>query len=469
MSFDIKQLIAEGYTVICDTNVFLNIYRYSPEFSDFALRCMQAVFSSIMLPSTVKYEFLKHYKACYDAMKKRVRKVSNDANSTIKDAARKVLRICDNLRVLKYANYSELKNDLSEKFDELIDISEKFFEDRHILDLIANPWNGKNLVYELVEHTIACGQVMSPVTQEEIYQICEEGEKRYKADPPIPPGFKDAKDKDGVKKYSDLIIWKEIIKYAKTASTNVIFVTDDVKSDWWTNINNQIDFHPQLIKEFESETGKKILPFTSTSFLDDVSRSYHIPQTDAVEIALRITDTDYFERVCDTVFESVADSLIFSGEKYIDPSAHIGSYGLDELEITESTFVSAEQITRLQDTIIYLFVFRITAEATSSDYWCRDDETKEILLAPTGSHTFEGEITVQVIREADMYLDFEADNDFESAMIVSGNLIETSFEPLYEEDEHGEDIYNVCPDCGREMNIENDGGNGFCTECAPNH
>lgn len=46
---------------------------------------------------------------------------------------------------------------------------------------------------------------MTSVTQEEIYQICEEGERRYKTDPQTPPGFKDAKNKDGVRKYSDLI------------------------------------------------------------------------------------------------------------------------------------------------------------------------------------------------------------------------------------------------------------------------
>ena len=34
---------------------------------------------------------------------------------------------------------------------------------------------------------------MTSVTQEEIYQICEEGERRYKTDPQTPPGFKDAK------------------------------------------------------------------------------------------------------------------------------------------------------------------------------------------------------------------------------------------------------------------------------------
>lgn len=29
--------------------------------------------------------------------------------------------------------------------------------------------------------------------------------------------------------------------------------------------------------------------------------------------------------------------------------------------------------------------------------------------------------------------------------------------------------YNTCPDCGKEISFESDGGNGFCINCASNH
>ena len=32
-----------------------------------------------------------------------------------------------------------------------------------------------------------------------------------------------------------------------------------------------------------------------------------------------------------------------------------------------------------------------------------------------------------------------------------------------------EETYTTCPECGRSISIENDGGNGFCKDCAPNH
>ena len=83
----------------------------------------------------------------------------------------------------------------------------------------------------------------------------------------------------------------------------------------------------------------------------------------------------------------------------------------------------------------------------------------------------EGKIQVEVIREADMYLDFEGDDGFEKATIIDGKLKETNFQPLFEtdDDEYVEGAYNICPDCGCKINFENDGGNGFCVNCAPNH
>lgn len=471
MPVDIKKLIEENHIIICDTNVFLHIYRYSPEFSEFALRCMQAIYPSIVIPSTVRYEFLKHYRANFAKMAKRVHRVSEDTKSQISNVARKVLKMCDNLQALQYPDIEDLRYELSNKFDELLSIPITFFEDRTILDFIANPWDGNDLVYKLVEKMINNEQLMMAVTQEEIYQICEEGERRYKAEPQIPPGFKDAKNKDGVRKYSDLIMWKEILRYAKNQAVNVIFVTDDVKSDWWIENGRQKIFHSYLVKEFERETGMKIVPLTSLDFFAAISTFYNISQTDAVEIALRMTDADYFERVNEAVFDNISDTLSLSAEDYIEPSSHIGTNGIDELEIIDQEFISAEQIQRDQDAITYVFKFQVEAEATSFDYWGHDDDLKEILLVPTGSHTFKGTISVEVIREADMYLDFIADDGFEKSTIISGNLKEIEFQPLFEEepDEYLADAYNTCPDCGNRINFENDGGNGFCTNCAPNH
>lgn len=79
----------------------------------------------------------------------------------------------------------------------------------------------------------------------------------------IPPGFKDGKTKDGIDKYNDLILWKEVLKYCRENDKNLIFVTDDVKPDWWTGDGTKKEFHSLLIKEFKEVTCKDILALNS--------------------------------------------------------------------------------------------------------------------------------------------------------------------------------------------------------------
>jgi len=468
---DIKQLIEnENYIVICDTNVYLNIYRYSPEFSEFAIQCMQTVKSSIILPSTIRLEYLKHYRSEFGSMKKKVKKAGAETKKQIESSREKVIKTCDTLNALQYPDILDLRDSLENKFSELDTLLNDFFQDRNVLELISGSWGDTDLVFELVEQITTAKQIMLPVTQEDIYRICEEGEKRYKAQPPIPPGFMDEKRKDGVRKYSDLILWKEIIRYAKDNQKNVILVTNDVKPDWWPSINNERQFHPELIKEFEKDTSQKIIAYCSSDFFIELSKSYDIQKTDSIEIALRITDNDYFSRVNEQVFDRVYNILSLSGEEYIETfSAHVGSEGIDELEITEYEFLLAEQVDRDENNITYVFEYNVTAEATSFEYWGRDDDSKEIILSPGASHQFKGNIKVEVVREADLFLDFESDNGFETAEILEGNLVETDYQPYFEEDEPLDGAYTSCPDCGCQINLENDGGNGFCSMCAHEH
>jgi hypothetical protein len=101
--------------------------------------------------------------------------------------------------------------------------------------------------------------------KEELESIIKEGEERYKNE--IPPGFKDIEKKNN-EKYSDLITWKSIIEFARQ-KTNIVLVLDDKKEDWWYIVNGKtVGPLPRLIKEFESETNRKILIYRSEQFYE---------------------------------------------------------------------------------------------------------------------------------------------------------------------------------------------------------
>ena len=113
----------------------------------------------------------------------------------------------------------------------------------------------------------------------------------------------------------------------------------------------------------------------------------------------------------------------------------------------------------------YMSSPRVTREGTSFEYWGRDEDTRDVIRSDGRDHVFKGTIVVQVQREAEVFLDFEDDNSFETALIIDGSLEEMEYTDRPEPP--GELGY--CPDCGAPLNVENDGGNGFCVNCAWNH
>ena len=92
-------------------------------------------------------------------------------------------------------------------------------------------------------------------------------------------------------------------------------------------------------------------------------------------------------------------------------------------------------------------------------------EFNYVITSPGVDHVFEGIITVQVERQAEMFIDFEDDNSYENAEIIDGDLEETEHNDRMEEP--GE--LGFCPDCGTPLDVENEGGNGFCINCAWKH
>lgn len=459
----IKDLIENGHVVILDTNVLLNVYRYSPEFSEFALECLNVIKNYIILSATVRLEYEKHCRGEFSKMERRTEEASKETAKQIETAKRKIIDSCHSLERLQFQDVGDLKISLSEKIDAVKAVLDNYFEEHAALGLIQHSWAGVDYLRNFVLEMDSNGQVMDSPSQEDIYRWCDEGEKRYKAE--IPPGYKDAKNKDGVRKYSDLVFWQETLRYAKNGSTNVVFVTDDVKADWWEFSDGSRQFHTKLIEEFR-KTGQQIVPMTSQEFFANVSESYNITKTDAVEIALRMTDEDYCIKIEESVFESAEEELMYSAIDYIDTeSANIGSEGIDEYEITEHEFVRAERVGRDDSTVIYEFVYNVTVKGTSYEYWGRDEDTKEIIRSDGRDHVFEGQIVVRVEREAEVFYDFEDDNSYETAVIIGGKLEQTYFSDRPEPP--GELGY--CPICNEPLNIENDGGNGFCFKCALEH
>jgi hypothetical protein len=100
---------------------------------------------------------------------------------------------------------------------------------------------------------ISEGKVGERLPPEQIMEVLEEGPGRYASK--VPPGYEDT-DKDGDRRFGDLIMWFETIETAKRTEKPVLLVTDDQKEDWWQRTGGKAsEPHPELANEMHRKAG----------------------------------------------------------------------------------------------------------------------------------------------------------------------------------------------------------------------
>lgn len=462
----IKELVDNGYVVFCDTNVYLRIYDYSPEFADFAIKCLSEISKSLYLTYTSFLEYKKHYMGKYAAAKTKIENYNKKLDEITAKYKEDMIKEFERIQQYHFPDIDALKTRAIAKVDDLKNLFSAYYDDHELLVAINDQYLTQDPIKSFVD--LLSQRILPAYTMERIYELCDEGQKRFKNQ--TPPGFKD-KDKNGIRQYSDFILWSEIIDYAMQKKRNIIFVTDDVKIDWWDTVENTDGtsskvFHPKLISEFEKKTGQKIVALTSNDLFSAISTDYGVDTTDAVNMALDQTIDDYITDIKYKAFEKIQDEITYYPTEYINEmSADIGSEGLDECEIDYYELSDYALIERNDTEMIYELSYQVTLSATSCDYWGRDDDTKEIITSPPNEHVFEGVIKLQVTRVVDDFVDLLYDNSFRDVSIVSGELEQTEFVSGMQEDEPYEQGENYCPRCGNLLTFDNDALNGFCIDC----
>lgn len=112
--------------------------------------------------------------------------------------------------------------------------------------------------------------LLEPLSEDELKKIESDGETRYASK--IPPGYKDAGKGDN--QYGDLIIWNEVLKFAKKNNTSIIFVSRDLKEDWILELHGmKCGPRIELIQEFRKVVpGKLFHIYTLDKFIEYASR-----------------------------------------------------------------------------------------------------------------------------------------------------------------------------------------------------
>lgn len=275
---DEEEKLWNNALIVFDTCALLDFYYLQEEYQTIISEILELLKDRIWIPAQVKHEFEKnHLSVCtkpitekYSDKKVVNNKLIDDLKQNIAQWDKKYYHPFisdDSLNQIK-----EILVKIEPDICKIKTIITKEYEKRkqEIRDLCS-----KDIIYQTVKQ-LTIGDSFS---FSELKKIVFEGQSRYINK--IPPGYKDSEDKDGIRQYGDLIIWKEIIKKAKDSNKDILFITNDQKADWVIvdetkndknaekpNQNEIGNPRRELLCEFEEETGHNIWIYSTPTFIE---------------------------------------------------------------------------------------------------------------------------------------------------------------------------------------------------------
>ncbi|TGY88083.1 hypothetical protein E5329_25865 [Petralouisia muris] len=305
-----QQIRSSEHLIVLDTNVLLELYRQPANISLDVINALKEIQNRIYVPRQVYDEYLKHFhKICGDE-KKRYKNITRDLNDFFKNLQKDITSKIGEYRKHNYTDISKLQNDLNKEIKDAQNIIASF-EENHNAEIQLNiDFLENDKVKEFVDLLQIQGNIGEKILFSKKLSLLQEGQIRY--DNLIPPGFLDY-TKDGEAKFGDLFVWKDIITIAKEKSSNIIFVCNDTKDDWWEkNRDTPIDLRQELDDEF-----KEINPSLSINFLTlDKFFSYLAEELKLgkSKSALQLSALDDIKSILDNyedeIYQSIGEYLI---------------------------------------------------------------------------------------------------------------------------------------------------------------
>ncbi|QXG29093.1 PIN-like domain-containing protein [Pseudomonas viridiflava] len=226
---------------VFDTNVLLNLYRYQARTREELLDALRKLNDRVWIPHHVALEFQRNRLKVIAAQGKKFSEVRKLVEGSRADLTKGIASLQLNKR------HSHINPEpLIKGFEKLVS---EFLSDLESLQQSQQSLTGPDPIKAVVEEIFNKKVGKAFLSQDDVDKKNKEAELRYKLK--IPPGYKDdGKDKDDPdeyvhngliykKKYGDYLVWSQILDHAHANKVeNLIFITDDAKEDWWS----QIDF-----------------------------------------------------------------------------------------------------------------------------------------------------------------------------------------------------------------------------------
>lgn len=459
----IANIIESGeFCIIFDTNIYLNLYEYSPDATEFFIKICNHVLENLVLPSTVKREFDRNHETSLNRQRNKFRNAISKLESPVNNFKDKLKIQFDILNSFKYPMIDELQQEVQTDITNLTEKLKKYTQEHKEFEEINSIFLDKDIIYELIKKIVSSNRLLEEFSIDDIYRLCADGKKRY--DKRVPPGYKDAVNKSGVEAFGDFLIWKEALRYCQDRNKNLIFVTDDVKEDWYEleeSSKRRIGFRKELVKEFERTSNMKVIGVTSNEFFTDLATIFNEEIPSTVEWIIGYNLENYIADLEKAmVSDDIENVILNTSVDYIDTSS-LSGYDDGVLDYDKKSFevevVAGEFQGYRNGAAEYLLNVKICALAISNSYWDQDESTGTVSFAPRKFHKLEGDFDVQITRNIETYLDYWNSTNLYDELEITGGLFREVF--AYTEDE-------LCVECkdeiGSYLNYED---LPLCEEC----
>ncbi len=250
-------------TIALDASFLLSLYVYTESTRLDFLDALEALKNQIWLPHQAAYEYEKNRISKIElqiAISQDVRKALRSGMGELVKGTRKPLqKVCGDIQH-PFVSLTPARRRLDETIQEVekeLKAAEKAYSEFLIDDPVRKRLN-----------EITKGRIGDPYSSEELEDIYRGGFWRY--DRGQPPGYMDArgrKEKLGVEKYGDLVVWHQLLDRGRLTGRSVLLVTNDLTEDWWQDEGDRTAGpRVELIQEMRRNASVRFLLNDSPEF-----------------------------------------------------------------------------------------------------------------------------------------------------------------------------------------------------------
>lgn len=290
---DHEAVIKSGLVVL-DANVLLSLYRYNDKARDDLLGVLAKLGERLWIPHQVVTEFWGGRLSVLSDRERRAEQLCSDIQRSFGHVRGQLATWASNISLEK------------PQLDEMIRLVEACGEQVQEgvwavagVESERDQWVDTNHdpIVRALEATLD-NRVGDPFPAADEAAVRKEAEHRV--DNQIPPGYKDA-EKDKKKGISagdsagDYFVWEQLLREAANRQLDVLFVTADVKDDWWRrNADHQL-LGPrfELVDELHERAGVQLFMLQPHQFLATASQSLKFSLDPGSLSAVERADSSY--------------------------------------------------------------------------------------------------------------------------------------------------------------------------------